>query len=122
MSVYYHFTCHHAAKLIGRHGVLRPPEQRHPLYPDFPRVIWLTDMPRVREEDRESLGLTSNEIACDRTKFRYIVQGTEADKVQAWLSSKARAEMRSQLIDIVECYGLPARWFISEQPLRAHRL
>jgi hypothetical protein len=122
VKTYYHFTCSHAAALIGRHGILMPPVLPHPLYPGFPKVIWLTDMTYVADKDREGLGLTSTHLSCDRTKFRYTVSGTEADKVIPWMGSRQREELRDETRKILESFDKPAHWFISDVPLRAHRL
>lgn len=120
---FYHFTCAHVAHKLGRHAILRPPTGQHPIHPTFPRVLWLTDMARVTtQEDKDSLGLTSEIITCDRTKYRYAVSGKEADKIIPWLGSDARARLSPDLLKDLEYYGNPTHWFITFESVRAHRL
>ncbi len=102
----YHYTCDHARREIAHDRVLRP--MLHPLL--GVRYVWLTDAP---EPDRDALGLTSRTLPCDRTRWRVTVE--RSPSVRPWLSVRSRF-VPSVVADL-EHGALPARWFVSVEPL-----
>jgi hypothetical protein len=82
--ILYHYTCDHGRAELGDSGKLIPPTalippsaiSRHPKWQQtLFDLIWLTDLDVPL---REALGLTSNTVTCDRTQFRYRVEGYSA--------------------------------------------
>lgn len=112
----WHFTCSHAARAIGRRGVLRPHPQ--PALGGI-ELTWATDL---HTPDRDGLGLTSLTLRCDRTGHRYRI--TEPHYFEPWLLSGARAEL---LVDRrawrqvarLETDRRPDRWWVTTVPARA---
>jgi hypothetical protein len=103
----YHYTCRHAARRIGRRGVLVPTPQP---FLGGVALVWLTNLD---EADREGLGLTSNTIACDRTEVRYRV--LDASTVQAWRTYRVRLDR--SLVSALELGRRHAAWYVSAAPV-----
>jgi hypothetical protein len=106
VSVLYHYTCPDSAARIVADGVL--------LKPGAYGLLWLTDMP---EPQRLALGLTQHLVRCDRTAFRFTVDGS-AEPWTAWAHRhRVPAAVRFEL-DGAEG-ALPRAWWVSETPLTA---
>lgn len=116
----YHYTCRHRARAITRYGTLRPFPQ--PLFAHIP-LIWLTDMD---VPDAEALGLTKQNLPCDRTECRYVVETTEAIP---WLQAETHAALARLLVKIIGPIPLiafedgrrPDRWWVATRALPARQ-
>lgn len=105
----YHFTCEHGKSGISKTGVLIP--NMHPFMRSLGPLLWLTD---EAEPTRESAGLTSSWITCDRMAYRYIVQSKAAIR---WLAIRGRAP--KEVVKTLESFGKPESWWIARRPLLA---
>ena len=105
----WHYTCAHVAGKIGRRGMLIPHPQL--LLPGAPRLIWLTDVDGV--DGRESVGLTSVMLTCDRMQFRYIVRDADVRPFRAYADAQGWASV-DWLRTLVWNQGPvePARWWV----------
>lgn len=106
----YHFTCGHGHNSLGRgQAILQPASQlTHRDVPWSGHLVWATDMARPV---KEALGLTSNYIACDRTKYRYRL--VDNGQVEPWW--KFARQMPWFLRDEIEASpgALPRHWWVS---------
>jgi hypothetical protein len=104
----YHFTCDHSAPLIEADGLLISQLQI-----DGPgRLVWMTDLPRP---PRESMGLTSHILECDRMAWRFTVPpGQEVDWWPDW-----RRRVRPWWAEALESADMarPAHWWVAELPV-----
>jgi len=107
-SVFFHFCCDHSAALIRAEGIVKP-MVGHP-YLGGARLVWLTDL---AEPGRDELGLTSETLSCDRTKWRVTVRG----EAVWWPTWAHRHKIGLSVRGLLESYGQPRRWWVSEQPL-----
>lgn len=95
----FHYTCDHGRDAIGTEGFIAPPRIHSPevaeRYPEelawLADVVWLTNQPHP---DPIALGLTSEILDCDRTRWRYRVtdsMGCESYMLAArsWLPRSA---------------------------------
>lgn len=106
----YHYTCDHGRQGIGDTGVLVSAATQAGrddlLFPAL--VVWLTDM---ATPDRNALGLTSNILSCDRTRYRYRV--TDATTAIPW-TQYARLVPRWVREELEGAPGTrPVHWWIS---------
>lgn len=114
----WHYTCSHghlamghknsvllpAAQLVVAHDRHRVPEQGH--------MVWLTDLDRPITD---ALGLTSNFMACDRTRYRYRV--TDDTTCERWVDVARRLPTALRL-ELQQAPGvLPMHWWVSFLPV-----
>lgn len=104
----YHYTCEHGHAAIAASQRLLP--HTHPFMPVCGPLLWLTDI--AEPPSRESLGLTSRFIACDRMAYRYIVQTSAARR---WVDIRTRAP--AEVLATLEAYGDPEHWWVARRPL-----
>jgi len=112
-DVLYHFTCDHGHRRIGRWNCLLIPQGPHPLLNHI-RVIWLTTL---AEPDQETSGLGRVRTTCDRMAFRYVV--TDLSACRPWLASAERAAVAADSIEVLESYGDPEHWWITDSTVPA---
>lgn len=105
----WHFTCAHARERIGKRGTLTP--NRHPLLPELPGMVWLTSDPCP---ERESVGLTSTRLKCDRLEYRYRV--LDSDVAVPWCV--VRRKVRPELALMLDYGRTPETWFVSFKPVK----
>ena len=105
----YHFTCYHGHAGISKTSTIVP--NLHPLMRNLGPLIWLTSEP---EPTRESAGLTSRWIRCDRMAYRYIVQPKAA---LHWREIRDRAPR--EIVQTLESFSRPETWYIARRPLLA---
>jgi hypothetical protein len=105
----YHFTCHHGFAGISESGVLRPNIQ--PFMPHLGPLLWLTDLATPTAED---VGLTATFTSCDRLAYRYAAHTRAA---MPW--RELRPRVSPAVVELMERYGDPARWWIVRRPLLA---
>jgi hypothetical protein len=128
MRTLYHYSCAHTREPIARAGRLMPLHDwrkldrklvEHGEAPSgltrAPSVVWLTDLADLPNLAAiESLGLTSFLLDCDRTRYRYTVDGAGVlawrDFVKAWRPNPIWLAM-------LEEFGAPDRWFVATFPL-----
>lgn len=103
----YHFTCSHGFEAIGASGILRP--NVHPLMAHLGPLLWLTDL---AEPSRDSVGLTSDYLTCDRMAYRYSVHTRAA---LGWADLRERVS--PAVVKIMESYSDPAHWWVVRRPL-----
>jgi hypothetical protein len=122
MKPVYHFTCSHAAPHIDADGAVKPMvswrrmdaallhagEHMTGLW-RAPAVVWCTHEPIP---DRTALGLTSYTLACDRTEFRYTVEGP----TMPWLDFLAQYTANPDWLRTMT--GDPSLWLVATEPLR----
>jgi len=115
----YHFTCDHGHLGIGDHGLIVPAvfllNRAHGV-PWTGVLAWCTDLERP---SRDSVGLTSYAIACDRMAHRYRVDPTLA---VPWV--EMRSVIRERYADDVDALettpgARPMHWWVSTVPLLA---
>lgn len=112
----FHYTCLHAAPLIDADGYLRPwPDaeaRRHPGLAGWPLpvgLVWLTDLDTPL---RDALGLTTETIGCDRTRFRFTV--IDLTHCQPWTAYARDLPRHARLrLETVAPGLLPAHWWVS---------
>lgn len=115
MSALYHFTCGHGMVGIERDGYLRP--IRHPFLPILGPVVWLTDLERF---DRpEVVGLTSSNLDCDRTEFRYRVERSDVPTLRWW--SFVAPSCDPGVVADLERFGWPTHWWLASGDVPAVR-
>ena len=105
----YHFTCEHGFAGISETGLLRP--NVHPFMRHLGPLLWLTDLPAP---SADSVGLTSERLACDRLAYRYIVHTRAAIR---WSDLRDRAPRA--LVEVLESYSAPSHWWVVRRPLLA---
>lgn len=105
----YHFTCDHGYEGIQKTGVL----VTHPngLLSALGPLLWLTD---DAEPTRDSVGLTSTYLDCDRLAHRYIVHTRAA---VPWVEVRARAN--PEIVAILERFSAPEHWWVARRMLTA---
>ena len=108
----WHYTCRHAATMIGRRGMLTPNPQP---YLDGARLVWLTDL---AVPDVAALGLTSDTLSCDRTEVRYRVL---AGEVVSWSAWAAEAKVDPLTLSAFTFGRRPAHWYVSPGPVAVER-
>lgn len=107
-EVLYHYTCSHGMTGIRRARKVLP-NPVHTLA--GAHVAWLTDL---AEPDRAGLGLTSQMLTCDRLAYRVTVRPYGAVHWPIWAREhRVDREYRN----VLESFGWPMHWWISEQPL-----
>ena len=104
----YHFTCRDGFRRIGRYNCLLIPQT--PIWP----YVWLTT---EAVPDFEATGLGSVTLKCDRREYRYIVRDTFG--CWPWLGSQERRQLLPAWLEVLESYGDPEHWWISQGPLPA---
>jgi hypothetical protein len=114
VSDLWHFTCDHGYLALGIAGMCKPavllePQKALPWPSNF---AWFTDM---AVPDRESLGLTSRLVRCDRTQYRYRV--TNAEFVRPW--HEVARLMPRKVRDALEAEpgSRPMHWWVSVSPV-----
>jgi len=107
----YHYTCEHQAPQIADDGELIP----NPMVQ--PSLVWMTDL---TVPIRHGLGLTSELLECDRTRFRFTVADDARDLFVWWPRwRRAHREHLPIAHDLEEAAGArPAHWWVSESPVR----
>lgn len=114
----YHYTCDHGRRDIGSRECLLIPHVH--LFLGC-KLLWLTDLP---DPSRESVGLTQDRIACDRLRFRYVID-TPLDLAfcRAWLTSAERASLESnpEYLGALEDphFAQPQHWWIVSRAVSA---
>ncbi len=110
----YHWTC-------ADHG--EPGIRRSRLIWPFPHVmlglppmVWLTSEPA---QGRESLGLTSTYLSCDRMAYRVTVNVDDAFTIDHWPTSRARRLANPDVVRDLERFGRPDTWWISFESVPA---
>ncbi len=106
----YHFTCDHGHKGISRTKILLP--NIHPLMKNLGPLLWLTDF--AEPSTKESVGLTSTWMICDRLAYRYIVRCKAAVH---WSEIRGRAP--KEVVETLESYGQPEHWYVVRRPVLA---
>ena len=109
MKRLWHFTCDHGNRGLGLSGRLRP--LKHPMMPELPAAVWLTDDP---SPSREDVGLSSKFLSCDRILFRYKV--IRARRVMPW--SEVRGRVSVDVVTDLESFSRPASWWLSFGPVK----
>ena len=105
----YHFTCDdHGYPGIVRSGTLVP--RQHPLMPVLGPLLWLTDL--ADPPTPESVGLTSQNLKCDRLAKRLTVKSTA---VTPW--SAVREKAPKEVVGWLESLGQPEHWWVARRPL-----
>lgn len=114
MVEFYHYTCSHGRRLIGRRGLLLPAAELSEAVARIPwaHFVWLTDL---SVPAREPLGLTANYSKCDRTAYRYRI--TEASSVYPWMAIRKVFDWAPEL-EAAEG-ARPRHWFVSSVPVPA---
>ncbi len=110
IPILYHFTCDHGHTGITRTSVLLP--NKHPLMPALGSLLWLTDL--AEPPSKESVGLTSSWISCDRLAYRYSVRCKAAVH---WFDLRARAP--AEIVATLESFGQPEHWWVVRRPVTA---
>jgi hypothetical protein len=107
--ILFHFTCSHGAEAIEREHRLRP--NRHPWLPE--PLLWLTDL--VDPPNRDSLGLTSHTLRCDRMAYRFAVDTT----AERWGTYAHRIGLPRITRDELEGApgALPGHWWVAVHTL-----
>lgn len=100
--ILYHYTCVHGVSGIDRTLTLDPDKAM------LWRCIWMTDLDHP---DRRGLGLTSDILGCDRTRYRFTVP--EPVKTQRWVDVRRQCPpgLREWLESVPGV--LPMHWFLS---------
>ncbi len=104
----YHFTCAHGHAGIRQTKILLP--NMHPYMRNLGPLLWLTDV--ADPPTRESVGLQSTWISCDRMTYRYIVRCKAA---LPWHEIRSRAP-RAVVADL-ESFGQPDHWWVVRRPV-----
>lgn len=104
----HHYTCDHGADGIRSTGEIRP--HPHPLIDSMP-LIWLTSM---EQPDRIGLGLTSEILSCDRTRWRVTVR---TDGAEPWHVFARRYRVCREVRDELEAGRWPMSWFVALDPI-----
>jgi hypothetical protein len=105
----YHFTCDdHGYPGIVRTSTLQP--RQHPLMPTLGPLLWLTDL--AEPPTLESVGLTSQNLKCDRLAKRITVQSREPVH---W--SALREKAPKEVVGWLESLGQPDHWWVARRPL-----
>lgn len=113
----YHYSCVHGADGIMRDGGFIKP---HPQpFLNGAKVAWFTTL---ADPDRVGLGLTSQYLKCDRSRYRFIV----ADHPTFVLRIRPFQEwIRTVDVDPVVMSALtfpgtrPATWYVATEPIKA---
>ena len=108
----YHYTCSHGRADLGDEGHLLPGASLTSAQLAMPwtaSLVWLTDLPAPI---RDALGLTSNFIRCDRTRYRYrVVDPTHTVRWVLVARNYPRAEIEN-------APGvLPMHWWVADRPV-----
>lgn len=110
----WHFTCHHTRRTLGDTGLLIPANDLTDRLPGWfwpGRYVWLTDLPNPA---RDTVGLSSDLIHCDRMAYRYQV--TDEANVVPWALERHRHEATAYLIE--ETPGArPVHWYVATEPV-----
>jgi hypothetical protein len=110
----WHYTCAHAAKAIGRYGLLAPNRGLYGL-----GVVWATDLaPPV---EAAALGFAARvRTTCDRTEVAYRV--LDPDRFEPW-ATWAERHADPVVADALDGApgAVPARWWVATLPVRATR-
>jgi hypothetical protein len=105
----YHFTCDdHGYPGIVRTGTLLP--RQHPLMPVLGPLLWLTDL--AEPPSPESVGLTSQNLKCDRLAKRITVNSRATTP---W--SAVREKAPKEVVGWLESLGQPEHWWVARRPL-----
>lgn len=111
----WHYTCRHGADGISESGgVLLPMPQ--PFLGGRP-LVWVTSHP---EASRDALGLTSRFIVCDRMETLWRVD--DPHDCWPWITWVAARGADPRTVAALEVGRRPSYWWVSEVPLRAHRV
>jgi hypothetical protein len=109
----YHFTCDHGyAAILADNGMIRP--NRHPMLPQAPPLIWLTDL---EEPSADDVGLTSALVRCNRLAHRFKID--EGQRAIPWLSSGVCHLANPRVVEALHLLGRPDHWWIALHPLSA---
>lgn len=110
--ILYHYSCADNAPLILDSGYLEPTMQPLLDPSKFGPFLWLTDL---AEPDADGLGLTSNSLACDRTAFRFAVDGSPA---RHWFYQSVFFP-RAYVHALEAAPGAaPGHWYIADRKLK----
>lgn len=112
MTVLYHFTCDDGARGVRRDRCLRPNPNTQP---GLPPVVWLTDLD---VPDRAALGLTSNVLGCDRTRWRVTVD-CDAEPWPVFARGLSFASRRGLEF---AAGALPMHWWVTRGPVPVVRV
>lgn len=101
-----HYTCDHSIDAITAAGLVLPTPQ--PVLGNR-RLSWWTDI--TWPTTRESLGLTSHLLSCDRMEYR--VEAADTSAIVPW--PEFARDLPRIIRGLLETPGtLPAHWFVAE--------
>ena len=107
----FHYTCEHGQTAILLDGeVLRPGNDG---------FVWLTDLDYPF---RDALGLTSNTLRCDRTKYRFDVDMVELDPndvIPWWVLRREVDPLAVRQLESARG-AMPMHWWLVVEPVKAH--
>ena len=109
----FHFTCEHGHQALGNRGFLVP-QIEHPYL--HIKVSWLTT---EETPDRTRTGLGMTFTRCDRMQYRYVVSGLAVELCRPWPTSPERAGAQATAVWMLEEYGDPEHWWITDEPVPA---
>ena len=85
----------------------------HPFMRGLGPLLWLTDL--AEPPTKESVGLQSTWISCDRMTYRYIVRCKAATH---W--HEVRKLAPREVVTDLEAFGQPEHWWVVRRPVTAH--